>query len=214
MAKVKRLFDLDADPAAIATSLGPLAAQRPGLRVPGAVDGFELAVRAILGQQVSVRAASTLASRLAAGFGEPLETPYPLLCRLTPTAERIAAATLEDLTRLGLTGARAASLLALARAVAEDGLSLEPGGDVEAKMAFLKALPGVGEWTAQYIAMRALRWPDAFPASDLVLMRALGAAKPADALAAAEAWRPWRAYAAMHLWSGGVAPRPTNEFIG
>ncbi len=200
LARVKRLFDLSADPTEIAAHLGPLAAQRPGLRVPGAFDGFEMAARAILGQQVSVRAATTLAGRLAAAFGEPTATPFPALTHLSPTADRIAEAKVEELTALGIMPARANSLLALARAVADGQIRLEPGPDVESKMSALKLLPGIGEWTAQYVAMRALAWPDAFPHTDLGIVTALGVKKPREVLARADAWRPWRAYAAMHLW--------------
>jgi len=200
LARVRRLFDLGADPLPIAAHLGPLAASRPGLRVPGAFDGFEMAVRAILGQQVSVRAASTLAGRLAAALGEPIPTPFASLTHLSPAPERVAAARPEDLTALGILATRAHSLLALARAVAGGNLVLEPGGDVEETIARLQSLPGIGEWTAQYVAMRALAWPDAFPHTDLGIQKAMKENNPKRILAAAEPWRPWRAYAAMHLW--------------
>jgi AraC family transcriptional regulator, regulatory protein of adaptative response / DNA-3-methyladenine glycosylase II len=200
LARVKRLFDLAAEPQRIAVHLGPLAERHPGLRVPGAYDGFEMAVRAILGQQISVRAATTLAGRFAAAFGEPVSTPYPQLTHLAPTAERVASAVPADLTALGIIAARANSILALARAVAEGRVNLEPGIDVETTMARLRELPGIGEWTAQYIAMRALAWPDAFPHTDLGLYKALGETKPRRVLEIAESWRPWRSYAAMHLW--------------
>jgi AraC family transcriptional regulator, regulatory protein of adaptative response / DNA-3-methyladenine glycosylase II len=200
LARVKRLFDLAAEPRQIATHLGPLAAARPGMRVPGAVDGFELAARAILGQQISVRAATTLAGRFAAAFGEPIQTPFERLTHLAPTAERVAGANGAELARLGVVMARAGSLLALAKAVAERKLLLEPGADVAETMGRLKEVPGIGEWTAQYVAMRALTWPDAFPHTDLGIARALGGRDPQRVLAIAEAWRPWRSYAAMHLW--------------
>jgi AraC family transcriptional regulator, regulatory protein of adaptative response / DNA-3-methyladenine glycosylase II len=200
LARVKRLFDLDADPAPIAERLGPLAAKRPGLRVPGAWDGYEMTVRAILGQQVSVAAATTLTVRFAAKFGEPVVTPFPDLTRLPPAPERVAGATVEEITALGIVRARAASLLALSKAVAEGDLKLRPGGDVGATMTRLKELPGIGEWTAQVVAMRALAWPDAFPHSDLGFQKALNETSPKRILERAEAWRPWRAYAAMHLW--------------
>lgn len=199
LARVRRLFDLQADPVAIAAHLGPLAEANPGLRVPGAFDGFEVAVRAILGQQVSVRAASTLAGRLAAAFGEPLESPFAALTLLSPTPERVAAARPEELVALGILAARARSILALAHAVAAGEISLEPGGDVEETMARLRSVPGIGEWTAQYVALRALAWPDAFPHTDLGIKKALGGGTPRRILEAAEPWRPWRAYAAMHL---------------
>lgn len=200
LARVKRLFDLSAEPRQIAAHLGPLAAAHPGLRVPGAFDGFEMATRAILGQQVSVKAASTLAGRFAAAFGAPVATPFPRLTHLSPTAERVAGADPADLVALGILAGRAHSIVVLARVVAEGGISLEPGGDVEETLTRLRKLPGIGEWTAQYIAMRALAWPDAFPHTDLGLYKALGETRPKRVLEAAEAWRPWRSYAAMHLW--------------
>ncbi len=200
VARCKRLMDTQADPSVIAASLGDLAKGREGLRVPGAFHGFELALRAILGQQVSVKAASTLAGRIAAKFGEPVETPYPLLNRLSPTAERLAKLAPEDFSGLGITGARINSIIALSQAVAECGLALEPGQDVEQTSAKLKSLPGFGEWTAQYIAMRALAWPDAFPHSDLAIKKALAMTREKEILAFSERWSPWRSYAAMHLW--------------
>jgi AraC family transcriptional regulator of adaptative response / DNA-3-methyladenine glycosylase II len=200
LARVKRLFDLAAEPRQIAAHLGPVAAARPGMRVPGAVDGFELAARAILGQQISVRAATTLSGRFAAAFGEPIETPFETLTHLAPTAERVAGANGEEIATLGIVTSRASSLLALAKAVAEQRIRLEPGADVAETMARLKAVPGIGEWTAQYVAMRALTWPDAFPHTDLGIVKALGERDPKRALQIAEAWRPWRSYAAMHLW--------------
>lgn len=200
LARVRRLFDLAADPVRIAAHLGPLAVARPGLRVPGAFDGFEMAVRAILGQQVTVKAATTLAGRFAAAFGEPISTPFEALTHLPPLPARVAMALPEELIALGVITTRANSLLALARAVDAGELSLEPGRDVEETMARLKTLPGVGEWTAQYVAMRALAWPDAFPHTDLGIVKALGEKNPKRVLEIADRWRPWRAYAAMHLW--------------
>ena len=200
LARVKRLFDLSAEPKQIAACLGSLAEAHPGLRVPGAFDGFETAVRAILGQQISVRAATTLAGRFAAAFGEPIQTPHPSLTHLPPTAECVAATEIADITALGITRARANSILALAQAVAEGHLSLEPGSDVDGTMDRLKTLPGIGEWTAQYVAMRALSWPDAFPHTDLGIYKALSETNPRRVLEIAEAWRPWRSYAVMHLW--------------
>lgn len=208
LGRLRDLFDLNARPDVIAAQLsddpclGPCVRGRPGLRVPGAFDGFELAVRAILGQQVSVRAATTLAGRFAAAFGAAVETPFPELNRLAPRPERVAAATPAELTALGITAARAASILALARAVRAGRLHLRPGADPEGAARQLQELPGIGPWTAQYIALRALRWPDAFPESDLGLLKAWGTRVPRQLRAAAEAWRPWRAYAAMYLWNG------------
>ncbi len=225
LAGVRRLFDLDCTPGPVNAVLGELAADAPGVRVPGAFDGFELAVRAVLGQQVTVKAAHTLAGRLAAQFGDlvsdgsgesPGESPssaqtgrshlaLPLSCAF-PDAARLAAVPLEDLTACGLIRTRAAAIQAIARAIVDDGLVLAPGAPLEPSLAHLKSLRGIGDWTAQYVAMRALAWPDAFPASDLILMRALGASTPARAMAAAQAWRPWRSYAVMHLWRRGNWP--------
>ncbi|MEN9315688.1 MAG: hypothetical protein RIS35_2081 [Pseudomonadota bacterium] len=202
IARVRRVFDLDARPEEIAAGLGAWAGERPGIRLPGGFDGFELAARAILGQQVSVKAAHTLAGRVAARFGPSVEMPFEGLSRAFPTPDVLAAAAPEDVAALGIVRQRAAALVSLARAIAEGRLALDPAGDVDEALAALRALPGIGDWTAQYVAMRALGWPDAFPASDLVLMRALDVRTPKAALAAAEAWRPWRGYAVMHLWSG------------
>jgi AraC family transcriptional regulator of adaptative response / DNA-3-methyladenine glycosylase II len=212
LARLRNLFDLDARPDVIAEhlALDPLLApwveHQPGLRVPGAFDSFELGMRAILGQQVSVRAASTLAGRLAQRFGEPIDTPLACLNRVAPTAEAIAAVRGNTLAGLGMPSARAQSLWHLARAVARREVDLEPGLDPNGIVARLIELPGVGPWTAEYIAMRALRWPDAFPAGDLGLVKA-SRLKSAKALAkAAERWRPWRAYAALHLWESLKTP--------
>lgn len=199
--RLRRLFDLDAEPTLIAENLGALAQQNPGLRVPGAYDAFETAVRAILGQQVSVKAATTLAGRLAENFGNTCNTEVPGLTRLNPTAEQIAQLSIKDMTGLGIIASRAQAIHALATAVASKQLSLEPAVDVEAQMRALKELPGIGEWTAQYIAMRCFAWPDAFPAGDLAVMKAMGLKKEKEILACAEKWRPWRSYAVMHLWA-------------
>jgi AraC family transcriptional regulator of adaptative response / DNA-3-methyladenine glycosylase II len=201
LSRVKALMDLSCNPVEVARTLGGLAQRRPGVRVPGAFDGFEVAVRAILGQQVSVAGARTVAGRFAAALGEPLETPFSSLTTVFPDAARVADAPAGRLARLGMPGARARSILALARAVADGALVLMPNADVEATLERLRALPGVGEWTAQYIAMRALAWPDAFPHTDLGVMKAIGTKDAKRVLAAAEAWRPWRAYAVMHLWN-------------
>ena len=199
--RVRRLFDLQADPATIDAALGPLAQGRPGLRVPGSFDGFELAVRAILGQQVSVAGAGTLAGRLVMRFGTPLKTSIVALSFLFPKASQIANASTKEIERLGITGRRAETLVALAQAVHQGDLSLEPGNRVEGTLRQLRNIPGIGEWTAQYVAMRALSWPDAFPHTDLGIRKALGGNSPKQILALAEKWRPWRAYAALHLWS-------------
>jgi len=200
--RVRRMFDLSADPAVIGDHL---AADRmlqramdanPGVRVPGAWDGFELAVRAILGQQVSVQGATTIAGRLAAEFGAPVETDRGVE-RLFPAAERLADARLEC---AGVMPARAETIRRLARAAADGHLKLSPGADSAAVVEALMALPGVGPWTASYVAMRALGEPDAFPAGDLVLRRAAGNLTTRELERRSEAWRPWRAYAVMLLW--------------
>jgi AraC family transcriptional regulator of adaptative response / DNA-3-methyladenine glycosylase II len=209
------VFDLSADPVSIGEvlsrdpDLARRVALRPGLRVPGAWDGFELAVRAILGQQITVAQARRLAGDLTAAYGEPLAQTSPGLgtepglTHAFPTPERLAAA---DLSGLKMPGARIRCLSAMAAAIAADPNLLSPTADLTEMVARLRALPGIGEWTAQYIAMRQLREPDAFPAADVALMRALadpdGVRPTADQLLArAEAWRPWRAYAALHLWA-------------
>ena len=184
----------------MAQGLGDLAAGFEGVRLPGAFDGFEIAVRAILGQQVTVKQASVLTGRFAVAFGEPVATPWPELSRAFPSAAAVAALSAEAIGALGVTRQRSRTLIALARAVAEEGLMLESGVEVDATIARLKAVPGIGDWTAHYIAMRALGWPDAFPAADVGVMKALGVATPRAAIAAAELWRPWRGYAVMHLW--------------
>jgi AraC family transcriptional regulator of adaptative response / DNA-3-methyladenine glycosylase II len=207
--KLRSMFDLEADPDAIARGLGHDRRLRralralPGVRVPGTWDGFEVAVRAILGQQVSVAAATTLAGRVAEACGDPLPAdlaPAEGPDRLFPGAERLAGA---DLRGLGLTGARERAIRALAEEVASGRLSLDPTPDAAATVRQLVALPGIGPWTAEYIAMRALREPDAFPETDLGLLRALDLT-PRALAEAAEAWRPWRAYAALLLWQSAA----------
>jgi AraC family transcriptional regulator of adaptative response / DNA-3-methyladenine glycosylase II len=212
--RLRRLFDLEADPHAIEASLATdpalaaAVAAHPGLRVPGAWDGFELAVRAILGQQVSVRGATTLAGRLVERFGEPAGAmAHGAVDLLFPAPERLARARLET---IGLPGARAGAIRALAGAVSRGALVLDGSAAPERTRAALLALPGVGAWTAEYVAMRALREPDAFPAGDLGLRRALadasGGLPSARALEErSRAWRPWRAYAALYLWHGAGA---------
>jgi len=177
-----------------------LAASRPGLRVPGGFNGFELAVRAVLGQQVSVAGATTLAGRLVLRFGTPLTTGEAHPQHLFPNPQRLAVATVDEIGRLGITGQRARTLIALAKAVAKNELRLEPGSRIEEALDELRAIPGIGEWTAQYIAMRALSWPDAFPHTDLGIRKAIGTDNEKKILELSEKWRPWRAYAAMHLW--------------
>jgi len=200
LSRIKALMDLSCHPEEVAQALGTMAKHHPGLRVPGAFDGFEVAVRAILGQQVSVTAARTVAGRFAAAFGDPIETPFAALATVFPAAATVADLPYGRIAGLGMPGARGRTIVALARVVADGELVLMPNADIEATLARLRALPGVGEWTAQYIAMRALAWPDAFPHTDLGVMKALGQTDARRVLAAGEAWRPWRAYAVMHLW--------------
>jgi AraC family transcriptional regulator, regulatory protein of adaptative response / DNA-3-methyladenine glycosylase II len=178
--------------------LAPLVEARPRLRVAGAWDGFELAARAVLGQQVSVAAGRGLAERLARRHGEPLPEPVGSLERLFPAAQRLASA---EIT--GMPASRAQALGTLAAAVS-DGLVIDERQDLETARAALLELPGIGPWTVEYVAMRALRDPDAFPSGDLVLRNALGGIGARELLARAEAWRPWRAYAAMHLWTASA----------
>lgn len=200
LARAKSLFDVACHPDEVVATLGPFASAHPGLRLPGAIDGFEVAVRAILGQQVTVRAATTIAGRFAAAFGEPFDGGVRGLARLFPTPARIAALEPAEVAATGIIAARARAIVALAREVADGRLRLDPTSPVDATLAALEALPGIGPWTAQYIAMRALAWPDAFPHPDVAVLKAMRATTPAEALRLAERWRPWRAYAVMHLW--------------
>ena len=208
--RVRELFDLDAPAEDIALVLktDPLLRRQlraqPGLRVPGAWDGFELTIRAILGQQVSVAAATTLAGRLAERYGRPIALPETLvaggdspdLARLFPTPERLARARMNN---IGITSSRTASIRRVARAVLAGDISFDPGADVETVCEALTSIRGIGDWTAQYVAMRALKHPDAFPETDLGLQKAADSG-PAALRQRAEAWRPWRAYGAMLLW--------------
>lgn len=212
--RLRRMFDLDADPQAIATALSstprlrPLLASHPGLRVPSGWDGFEIAVRAVLGQQVSVAAARTLAARLAQRFGQPLPPGHaaPGLEHLFPTPQSLADA---DLAPIGLTRARADTVRTVARALIDGNVDFRSERTLDEFVERWVALPGIGPWTAHYIAMRALGHPDAFPTDDLVLRRAAsvdGGTLGSKALAAcAQAWRPWRAYAVIHLWREAAA---------
>ena len=215
VARVRRVFDVGADITTIGDHLArdpmlaPLVAKRPGLRSPGGWDGFELAVRAVLGQQISVAAARTLAGRLVELTGTPgtlgtaQAVPHKLPHKLFPTAAEVAAA---DLDPLGMPASRRRTLKALAEAAVADPKLFERSATLEESVERLCSITGIGEWTAQYIALRALREPDAFPASDLALLRAAASGSgerpaPAQLLALAEPWRPWRAYAAQHLWN-------------
>ncbi|HKP23157.1 MAG TPA: 3-methyladenine DNA glycosylase 2, partial [Dongiaceae bacterium] len=189
--------------------LAPLIAEQPGLRAPGGWDGFELAVRAVLGQQVTVEAGRKLGSRLTQICGTALQARKHRaeLHRAFPTAAQVAAA---DLSALGMPNARKEALIALAQAALQDPTLFQPQGSIEETVARLRAIRGIGEWTAHYIALRAVRETDAFPASDIGLLRgaAIGTgARPSPAVlqSRAETWRPWRAYAAQHLWAADAA---------
>ncbi len=201
LARVRALFDLDADPSRINAVLGGLAAERPGLRVPGAWDGFELATRAVLGQLISVRAATTLVGRVAELGACTVATPWPQLYRRFPLAGEFLALAPDALGERGLTRRGAAALGAIAAGMVNERLDLSPGADPLAARAGLLAVRGIGDWTFNYIALRALRWPDAFPAGDLGVRKALGVSDSRAAEQAAETWRPWRGYAVLHLWS-------------
>ncbi|MBO0719864.1 MAG: helix-turn-helix domain-containing protein [Blastocatellia bacterium] len=219
IARIRRLFDLSADPLTIASHLAedpllaPLVEARPGMRVPGAWDGFELAVRAILGQQISVPAATRLLGKLVSAYGSRLAEGQPEvegLTHLFPRPERLAPL---DLAKLGMPRSRAAALSGLATAVAADQEIFAPHRSLADAIEGLQSLSGVGEWTAHYIAMRELREPDAFPAADIGLLRAMADDRgrrptPRQLLVRSECWRPWRAYAALHLWASAL---PANS---
>lgn len=209
--RLRHLLDVDSDTTAADTLLAGLPGE-PGTRVPGCVDGFETAVRIVLAQQVSLGAACTLAGRLVARFGEPLATPWPELSHVFPSPQALAQADAADLGALGIFRSRVQAIQALARAVASGALPLRPGVPLEPTLAQLRSLPGVGEWTVQWLALRVLAWPDAFPAQDAALRQALARWQTADPTPAAttsplslsawaERWRPWRSYACMRLLS-------------
>src|SRR5262245_17792557 len=208
LSRIRALFDLDARPDVIARHLrqdARLAAAvraNPGLRVPGAFNGFEMGLRAILGQQVTVKAATTIAGRFVVAFGEPIVTPQPELNRLTPAPARIARLSVDDIARLGIVTARANSIIALAKAQGSSEFCLDGGvhHDPDGSIRRLAELPGIGPWTAHYIAMRAFRWPDAFPKEDIAVCSRLGGVTSKEAEAISQRWRPWRSYAVMHVW--------------
>jgi AraC family transcriptional regulator of adaptative response / DNA-3-methyladenine glycosylase II len=209
LGRLRNLFDLTARPDLIAAHLKrdkllrKSVMKNPGLRVPGAFDGFEMAVRAILGQQITVKAATTLSGRFAAAFGERIETPFPELTRLSPLVSRVAKSSIGGIAKLGIVSARAAGILALARDFECGTLKLDAGVNPEAEIPRLVALPGIGPWTAHYLSMRASRWPDAFPKEDIAVRNNLGGVSPKQAEELSQPWRPWRSYAVMHIWKGG-----------
>jgi AraC family transcriptional regulator of adaptative response / DNA-3-methyladenine glycosylase II len=212
IAGVRRWLDLDASPAAIDAALADLPGA-PGLRLPGSVDGFELAVRAVLGQQVTVAGARTLARRLVERFGTDLATPWPGIDRVFPAPEALAAAPIERIAELGIIRSRAGAIQALAREWPRLAPLIARGGSAERLVEALRALPGIGAWTAHYVAMRALGWPDAFPPGDVAALKAMqrlfGTATPREADAQSERWRPWRAYALLRLWNSLAPGVPT-----
>jgi AraC family transcriptional regulator of adaptative response / DNA-3-methyladenine glycosylase II len=209
LGRTRALFDLDARPDVIAkrlrrdARLAPAVKANPGLRVPGAFNGFELGIRAILGQQVTVKGARTIAGRIVEAFGEPVMTSLPELNRLTPLPARIAGASVDDIAQHGIVAARARSLIALAEVQGSGALCLDGGAhqNPDHTIERLAQLPGIGPWTANYIAMRALRWPDAFPKEDIAVRKKLGGVTVREAEALSQSWRPWRSYAVMHVWS-------------
>jgi AraC family transcriptional regulator of adaptative response / DNA-3-methyladenine glycosylase II len=209
--RLRQCLDLDADPERIDPVLaGVPGPERAGMRLPSGLDGFEIAVRVVLGQQVTVAAARTLTRRLVERFGAPLATPFPGLDRLFPSAQALAEAPAEEIGRLGIVRQRVRALQALASEVASGRLVLHRAAPLQPTLDALQALPGIGDWSAQLIAMRALAWPDAWPATDIGILNALGTRDAKQAAAQAEAWRPWRAYAVMKLWlSLELEPAPT-----
>jgi AraC family transcriptional regulator of adaptative response / DNA-3-methyladenine glycosylase II len=218
LARAKTMLDVRADPVAIADRfsgdalLAPLMQRFPATRIPGAFDSFECSVRTIVGQQISVRAASTIAGRLAARFGSPCETPFAELTTIFPSAATLASAKPTDLQSIGLTARRAITLQSFAAAVANGQLRLDPGADPGRTRAALVAMPGIGDWTAEYVLMRGSLWPDAFPASDLGLLKATGLT-PRALQARANDWRPWRSYAAILLWQS-LKLKEANPIVG
>jgi AraC family transcriptional regulator of adaptative response / DNA-3-methyladenine glycosylase II len=212
-AGVRRLFDLDAEPAVIAAQLGsdarlgPLVRARPGMRLPGCADSFEVAVRAVLGQQVTVAAATTLAGRLTRAYGDSADGLPDGVTHFGLSPERLAELPPAALAGLGMPLARAQTLVALARAIVSGDVAISSARTADETIAALQRIRGIGPWTAQYIAMRGLHWPDAFPASDLGIRTALGGIDAAATAQLAEAWRPWRSYAVIHLWESLAQPR-------
>jgi AraC family transcriptional regulator of adaptative response / DNA-3-methyladenine glycosylase II len=199
--RTRQALDLDADPARIDAVLATMPFEaRPGLRLPGSFDGFETAARVVLGQHVTVKAARTLTLRLVERFGLPLQTPFADLQRLFPTAEAIVNASADAIGTLGIVRQRVGALQGLARAVCDGSLELHRAAPLQETLQRLQAIDGIGDWSAQVIAMRVLAWPDAFPASDIGVLNALGTRDVAAAARQAAAWQPWRSYAVMRLW--------------
>ena len=206
LGRLRHLFDLSARPDLVVAHLSQdpvlkgMVKKNPGLRVPGAFDGFEQSTRAVLGQQVTVKVATTLTYRLVEAFGESIETPFTQLSRLAPSPQRMARATLGSVAKLGIVGVSAKSIIALAEAYMAKKIQLDAGAHPEKTFKALVEIPGIGPWTAQYIAMRALRWPDAFPKEDVAVRNNLGGVSAKRAEEMSQAWRPWRSYAVLHIW--------------
>jgi AraC family transcriptional regulator of adaptative response / DNA-3-methyladenine glycosylase II len=209
LARIRHLFDLYCDPDAVYKTLRVMNDIRPGLcvlgvRIPGCFDRFEMAVRAVLGQQITVKAASTLAARIAAAYGTPMQTGIEGLTRIFPSPEDILAldGPLENhLGVLGVTSARSRTIYDLARALVQGEICLDFCAQPEEEMKKLMAIRGIGSWTAQYIAMRAMGWPDAFLETDAGVKKALEPCASKTLREMAEAWRPWRSYATINLWN-------------
>lgn len=203
--RVRELFDLNARPDIIMSRLqeDPFLAeairQTPGVRIPGAIDGFEVTVRAILGQQITVKAATTLAGRFAEAFGTEIDTPHPNLTHVFPSPERVARLTVDEVASLGIIQRRTECIIEIARRITAGELKLtaSTSHDIITNMT---AIPGIGPWTANYVAMRVIHWPDAFPKEDVILRKKMGGLSAKEAEAASQKWRPWRSYAAMYVW--------------
>lgn len=216
--QIKVMFDLDHDPKVIVAFfqdqpfLFNIIKQYPGLRIPGSFNGFELAVRAILGQQISVKAATTLAGRIAAAFGTEIKTPWTDLTHLYPTASVIATLEEKDLTCLGIIQTRACCIIRLAQEITTTTLNLDDKSDPESTIKHLITLPSIGDWTAHYIALRALKWNDAFLKSDLAIRQSLGGLSASKTEQMSLAWQPWRSYATLYLWQKAIY-QATNQII-
>ena len=210
LSQIVFMFDLDHNPTVTAQFfqhrdiISDLVQEYPGLRIPRSFDGFELATRAILGQQISVKAATTLAGRLAWAYGETIDTPWAGLTHLHPTADVMASLNVQDLTRLGIIQSRAHCIIRLAQEITTTGLSLDKTADPETTIQHLITLPGIGDWTAHYIALRALRWNDAFLKNDLAIRQSLGGLSGSQTEKLSKAWQPWRSYATLYLWQKAI----------
>jgi 3-methyladenine DNA glycosylase/8-oxoguanine DNA glycosylase len=198
--QVRRLLDLDAQPLLIAEGLGALAENAVGLRLPGCINRFELTVRAILGQLVSVKMAATLATRLTEKWGEPVNTPFTALTHLFPSPAAVGKLTVDDLRGIGVQAKRAACLINIAQAVQEGRLPLDEITDVQEGVRQLLAMPGIGSWTASYVAMRAWSAPDVFLGGDYLIKQRFPGMTPGKIARYAQVWKPWRTYATLHLW--------------